>query len=157
MCLTLRRCFQEPFDVSSLSTVFRSSPHDDHWLLHFHARRALPISKRLKASATHTPQHSAPKARQAAAVFARDGIEMEPNMPNVVGQDAIRKRYTDMMAGFDTDMQLKSEETDVDGNSASTAAGSDCTSYGKGCKIDPAHGHGPGEYLVILRKQADGS
>ena len=99
---------------------------------------------------------SAEDADKTAAVFATDGIEMEPNMPNVAGQDAIRKRYTDMMAGFDTDIQLKSEETVVNGDWAFDRGQFWLHVMSKDPKSTLPMVMDQGKYLVILRKQADG-
>jgi ketosteroid isomerase-like protein len=58
---------------------------------------------------------SAEDAEKTAALFATDALYMADKAQQVIGRDKIRDRYREIMAGMDCDIQLKAEETVVNG------------------------------------------
>lgn len=92
----------------------------------------------------------------AAALFAEDGVEMPPNMPNVVGRDAIRAGWA---AGFDAGVEasaftLTSAATDGVGGLAYDRGSYVWTGTVPGM---PEPMTDSGTYVSIARRQEDGS
>jgi uncharacterized protein (TIGR02246 family) len=89
------------------------------------------------------------------ALYTEDAVRLEPNMPAVKGREAIRQGLAAMMAAFDVDMSLTSEELVVNGGWA----------FDRGQYMNHLMPKDPkqqmvmdqGKYLVILRKQPDGA
>jgi uncharacterized protein (TIGR02246 family) len=100
---------------------------------------------------------SAEDADKTAALYTTDGIRMDDNRPLVSGRDAIRARYTEMMSGFDSDVQLKSEETVVNGDWAFDRGQTWLHLMPKDPKSTVPMVMDQGKYLVVLKKQPDNS
>jgi uncharacterized protein (TIGR02246 family) len=100
---------------------------------------------------------TAEDAAKTASTFAPDGILMEDNAPAVRGRDAIRAHYEKMMAGMETDIQLKSEETVVNGDWAFDRGQTWLHVMSKDPKSTMPMIMDQGKYVAILKKQSDGA
>jgi uncharacterized protein (TIGR02246 family) len=100
---------------------------------------------------------NAEDADKASAVYAPDAIAMGANEPQVSGRDAIRENYRKTMSGMDFDIQLKSEETVVTGDWAFDRGQLWLHLMSKDPQSKMPMVMDQGKYLVILRKQPDGS
>jgi uncharacterized protein (TIGR02246 family) len=100
---------------------------------------------------------TAEDAAKTAATFATDGILMEDNAPAVTGREAIRAHYEKMMAGMETDIQLKSEETVVNGDWAFDRGQTWLHIMSKDPKSTMPMIMDQGKYVAILKKQSDGA
>ena len=101
--------------------------------------------------------YTAEDADKVAALYAPDGILMDDKAPLVTGRDAIRAHYQKLMAGMETDIQLKSEETVVNGDWAFDRGQTWVHIMSKDPKSTMPMIMDQGKYLVILRRQADNS
>jgi uncharacterized protein (TIGR02246 family) len=100
---------------------------------------------------------NAEDAAKTSELFATDGVYMAANAQQVVGRDAIRARYAEVMTGMDCDIQLKAEETVVNGDWAFERGQTWLHIMSKDPKSTLPMIMDQGKYLVVLRKQADGS
>ena len=91
-----------------------------------------------------------------AALFATDGLYMGDKAQQVTGRDKIRDRYREIMAGMDCDIQLKAEETVVNGDWAFERGQTWVHIMAKDPKSTLPMIMDQGKYLVVFRKQADG-
>ncbi len=90
-----------------------------------------------------------------AALFTEDGMRMESNMPAVKGRDAIQKGLAEQFAPFDVDISITSEELVINGDWAFDRGQFMSHLMPKDSKQQMVMEQG--KYIVILRKQADGS
>ena len=98
---------------------------------------------------------NAEEPAKVAALFTEDGMRMESNMPAVKGRDAIQKGLAEQFAPFDVDISITSEELVIAGDWA----------FDRGQYMSHLMPKDPkqqmlmeqGKYIVILRRQADGS
>jgi uncharacterized protein (TIGR02246 family) len=100
---------------------------------------------------------AAEDAAKTAATFATDGVLMEDKAQQITGRDAIRAHYEKMMAGMETDIQLKSEETVVNGDWAFDRGQSWLHLMSKDPKSTMPMIMDQGKYVAILKKQPDGA
>jgi uncharacterized protein (TIGR02246 family) len=98
---------------------------------------------------------NAEDAAKTAALYTEDAVRMEPNMPAVKGREAIQKALSEMMSGFDVDISLTSEELVVDGDWAFDRGQFMTHLMPKDPKAQMIMDQG--KYIVILRKETDGS
>ena len=99
---------------------------------------------------------TAEDAAKTSALFTPDGVLMDDNAQQIVGRDTIRAHYEKMMAGMETDIQLKSEETVVNGDWAYDRGQTWVHMMSKDPKSTMPMIMDQGKYLVVLSKQADG-
>jgi uncharacterized protein (TIGR02246 family) len=99
---------------------------------------------------------TAEDAANTSALFTPDGVLMNDNAQQIVGRDTIRAHFEKMMAGMETDIQLKSEETVVNGDWAYDRGQTWVHIMSKDPKSTMPMIMDQGKYLVVLRKQADG-
>ena len=100
---------------------------------------------------------NAEDADKTAAVFATDALYMADKAQQVIGRDKIRDRYRDIMAGMDCDMQLKAEETVVNGDWGFERGQTWIHIMAKDPKSTLPMIMDQGKYLVVFKKQADNS
>ena len=100
---------------------------------------------------------NAEDAEKTAALYATDGILLEDRMPLVSGRDAIRGHYAKIIDGMDTDIQLKAEETVVNGDWAFDRGQAWVHIMSKDPKSNLPMIMDQGKYLVILKRHADNS
>ena len=100
---------------------------------------------------------NAEDADKTAAVYSADGIYMGDEAQQVIGRDALRARYKQIMAGFDCDIQLKAEETVVNGDWAFERGQTWVHLMPTAPKSTVPMVMDQGKYLVILKKQPDNS
>ena len=92
-----------------------------------------------------------------AALFTTDALYMADKAQQVIGRDKIRDRYREIMAGMDCDVQLKAEETVVNGDWGFERGQTWLHIMAKDPKSTLPMIMDQGKYLVVFRKQADGS
>lgn len=107
--------------------------------------------------AAYTAAFTAEDAAKTAGLFATDGILMNDQQPQIIGRDAIRGHLEKLMAGMETDIQLKAEETVVNGDWAFERGQTWVHIMSKDPKSTLPMIIDQGKYLVILKKQTDGS
>jgi uncharacterized protein (TIGR02246 family) len=108
-----------------------------------------------KLRAAWTAAITAEDAAATAALYTADAVRMEDNMPAIKGREAIEKSFAELVAGFDCDVSLTSEELVINGNWAYDRGQFMSHMMPKDPKADMIMDQG--KYLVILQKQADGS
>ena len=82
---------------------------------------------------------------------------MADNAQQVIGRDKIRDRYREIMAGMDCDIQLKAEETVVNGDWGFERGQTWTHIMAKDPKSTLPMIMDQGKYLVVFKKQADNS
>jgi len=100
---------------------------------------------------------NAEDADKTAALFATDGLYMADNAQQVIGRDKIRDRYREIMTGMDSDIQLKAEETVVNGDWGFERGQTWTHIMAKDPKSALPMIMDQGKYLVVFKKQADNS
>jgi uncharacterized protein (TIGR02246 family) len=95
-------------------------------------------------------------AARTAALFEPDGILMDDNQQQIIGRDKIRAHLEQQMTGMETDIQLKSEETVVNGDWAFDRGQTWVHIMSKDPKSTMPMIMDQGKYLVILKRQANG-
>jgi uncharacterized protein (TIGR02246 family) len=98
---------------------------------------------------------NAEDAAKTAALYTIDGVYMSDNAQQVIGRDGIRAAYEKVMAGMDCDVQLKAEETIVNGDWAFERGQTWLHIMSKDPKSTLPMIMDQGKYLVVLRKQPD--
>ena len=100
---------------------------------------------------------SAEDPDKTAALFTTDGLYMGDEAQQVIGRDKIRDRYQEIMAGMDCDIQLKAEETVVNGDWGFERGQTWVHIMSKDPKSTLPMIMDQGKYLVVLKRQADRS
>jgi len=89
-----------------------------------------------------------------ASFYAEDAIMMWPNLPAVRGHEAIAKGFGGMMSAMKLSaLKLRTEDVIAVGDYAVETGTYDLTGQAKGAKAS----HDVGKYLVLWKKQPDGS
>jgi uncharacterized protein (TIGR02246 family) len=88
------------------------------------------------------------------SLWTKDGVQMPPDEPRVVGKDQLRQRNGGALDLFAVDIEITNEEVEVDGSLA----------YSRGhyvATFSPKDGAQPipvdGKFMTILKRQTDGS
>ena len=100
---------------------------------------------------------TAEDAARTAALFEPDGILMEDKAQQIKGRDAIRAHLEKLMAGMETDIQLKSEETVVNGDWAFDRGQTWVHIMSKDPTSKMPMIMDQGKYVAILKKQSNGT
>ena len=100
---------------------------------------------------------NAEDADKTAALFETDGLYMADKAQQIIGRDKIRDRYREVMAGMDCDIQLKAEETVVNGDWGFERGQTWTHIMAKDPKSTLPMIMDQGKYLVVFKKQADNS
>ena len=100
---------------------------------------------------------TAEDAAKVASLYVADGLLMDDNAQVITGRDAIRAHLEKLMAGMETDIQLKSEETVVNGDWAFDRGQTWVHIMSKDPTSKLPMIMDQGKYLVILKKQPDGA
>ena len=96
-------------------------------------------------------------ADKTAALYATDGLYMGTGSQQIYGRDKILAHYKEIMAGMDCDIQLKAEETVVNGDWAFERGQTWVHLMPTAPKSTVPMVMDQGKYLVILKKQPDNS
>ena len=91
-----------------------------------------------------------------AAMYADDAVLMFPNMPAARGREAIGKAFGGMVSAMKVSaVKLETQDVIVAGDYVAETGAFDMTSQAKTKGAKPLHE--VGKYLVLWKKQADGS
>ena len=99
---------------------------------------------------------NAEDAGKTAALYATDALYMADKAQQIYGRDKILARYKEIMAGMDCDIQLKAEETVVNGDWGFERGQTWVHIMAKDPKSTIPMIMDQGKYLVVFKKQPDG-